>query len=189
MYFRLDADVASMSQYWEAQNNQHVMTILGELLSVNDDAIELPFRFTVSFSPDLEGKPKRQPLYDFVPSTNAMHKRLVTTMQAAGVDNLQIFPAQVVDAISGAISSDYVVVNVVGMVSAANLAESQSRELADVRVFDKLVLDVPKARKLLMFRLAESQMEIIIDAKVADAIRHGKFAGVVLDPVTESTGP
>ena len=186
MYFRLDADVADMSQYWEQQNNQHVMTIMGELLSVEEDAIELPFQFTVTFTPGLDGEPRRQGLYDFVPSTNTMHKRLVAALEAAGVDNLQTFPAEVTDGTSGVVSNDYVVANVIGIASVADLAESQSQELADVRVFERLVIDPEKAGRALMFRLAESQIEIIVAETVAETIRGGGFAGIVLEPLSES---
>jgi hypothetical protein len=183
MYFRLGADVADMSQYWEAQNNQHVLTILGEPLSVENDAIDLPFRFNVTYSPGLDGEPKRQTLYDFIPNTNTMHKRLVETLQASGVDNLQTFPAIVSDDATGKESEEYLVVNVLGLMSAADLPASRSQELADVRVFDKLVIDETKAKEQLLFRLAESQIEIIVHERVADAIRGGNFTGVTLEPL------
>jgi len=36
-----------------------------------------------------------------------------------------------------------------------------------------------------MFRLAESQIEVLVHEQVADAIKAGNFEGVVLEPVAE----
>jgi len=177
-----------MRQYWEALNNQHVVTILGELLSVEEDAIELPFKFSVRFTQGIDGQAKKQPLYDFMPNRRVMHKRLVETLRSAGVDNLQTFAAEVVDAESGAISRDHLVVNVIGIIACANLDESRSHPLGDVHYFEQLVLDQPRAAGILMFRLAESPIEVVTHEKIAEAIRAGNFEGVILEPLMETAG-
>ena len=188
MYYRLGADVAGMSQYWRPLNNEHVLTILGEVLDVENDAIDLPFRFEVNFTPGLDGGPARQPLYAFLPNVNAMHKRLVESIRGAGADNLQSFAAQVVDGATGEVVDDYEVVNVVGMVSCANLQKSRAHPIAGVYYFEELVIDPAATDGQLMFRLAESPMEIVVHGRVADAIRAESFEGVTLEPLSESPG-
>jgi hypothetical protein len=186
VYYRLHVDLNGMRQYWEALNNQHVVPILGQLLSVEKEVIELPFKFRVKFSQGIDDPGKKQPLYDFMPNRRVMHKRLVGAILSTGVDNLQTFPAEVLDADSGALSREYLVVNVIGLISCANRDESRSHPLGNVQFFEELVLDQPRTAGALMFRLAESPIEIVVHEKVADAIRTGNFHGVVLDRLMET---
>lgn len=186
MYYRLHVDLNGMRQYWEALNNQHVVPILGHLLTPEKEGFELPFRFRVRFSQGIDDPVQKQPLYDFMPNRRVMHKRLVDTIRSTGVDNLQTFPAEVVDADSDAVSREYLLVNVIGLISCANREESRSHRLGNVQFFEELVLDQPRTGGALMFRLAESPIEIVVHEKVADAIRAGNFHGVVLNPLMET---
>lgn len=182
MHFRLKTDVARMAQYWEFLNNEDLRLSLGLSVDVEEDDIELPFRLQVSYSPDLEGNPKVEPLYDYVSSVKVMSKRLAETIQAAGVDNLQIFPALVTDSVTGVVHEDYVVVNVVGIVSAAKLASSEGTKVGSAYYFDKIAIDPAMARDLLFFRLKQSPIEIIVHESIARAVTNGNFRGVVLEP-------
>ena len=186
MYFRLQCDVTNMSQYWEQINNEHLSLILGCLVSETEDQIQLPFQFKVRYHPGIDGNPKVQPVYDYVASVQTMHKRLVAALQAAGVDNLQIFPAVVTDTVSGHTSEDYVVVNVVGLVSCVDMSKSIGHPIANAHYFERLVIDSNQAHGLLCFRIKQSIIEIIVHQQVADAITKGAFAGVVLEPASES---
>ena len=86
--------------------------------------------------------------------------------------------------VTGETFENYLAVNVVGLVSCADLAKSDARPLAHVQYFLKLEIDPGKPRDALMFRLAESPMEIIVYEKVAKAIKKGRFTGIVLEPVS-----
>jgi hypothetical protein len=186
VYYRLHVDLNGMRQYWEALNNQHALTYMGRLLSVENDALELPFKFGVSFSRGIDGEDTKQTFYDFMPNRRVMHTRLIETLRSTGVDNLQTFPAEVLDTASGAISREHQVVNIIGLVSCADLDASRSRPLGDVNFFDQVVLDPSRTSGALMFRLAESPIEVIVHEKVADAIRAGRFNGIVLEPLMET---
>jgi hypothetical protein len=97
---------------------------------------------------------------------------------------LQVFPAVITNPETGATLEHYLAVNVVGTIAAADMTKSDARPLADVHYFLKLEIDPGKPRDALMFRLAESPMEIIVHDKVAKAIQDGGFTGVVLVPVS-----
>jgi hypothetical protein len=189
MYYRLSIDTANMSQYWECLNNQGLRLGLGFEVDVEEDNIELPFRLQVSFSPDLAGLPKIQPLYEYVSNVKVMSKRLLQVIQSAGVDNLQTFPALVTDAASGRASEDFVVFNVLGMVSAVDLAQSKGTPLGSVFYFDKIAIDPLKARGLLLFRIKQSPVEVIVHESVARLIGNSKIEGLVLEPASTTPPP
>jgi hypothetical protein len=113
-----------------------------------------------------------------------MSRRLVDVLQGCGVDNLQIFPAVISREETGETISHYCVVNVLGLVAAADMGKSKARPLANVKFFEKLAVDPTRARGLLMFRLAESLTDIIVADNVARAIKAGEFTDVTLEPVS-----
>lgn len=102
-----------------------------------------------------------------------MTKRLHDVLLKAGVANLEVFPAELEDPASGAVRSNYVAFNIVGVIAAANLAESNydapDAPLVSVD-FDSLSIDSEKANSALMFRLAESTNGIVVHESVKAAI-------------------
>jgi len=136
---------------------------------------ELPFQFSYKY-------PEGATFPEFQGSNCLMSARLVEALKSAGVDNLQVFPAVLKDANTGAERKDFVVVNVVGLVAAADMKASESMALGGGQVFTKLVVDDTKPHALLMFRLAESLMDVIVHDSIADVIRTGNFHGVTLTP-------
>lgn len=96
--------------------------------------------------------------------------RLLASLRAAGVDNLQAFRATIDDPFTGVVHTNYHVVNVVGCVAAADLEKSQwstesGTPLVDTN-FDSLTIDPAKATGFLMFRLAECISAIVIHDSV-----------------------
>jgi hypothetical protein len=183
MHFRLGSDLTDCNVYLERAFGGRVSFTRGELLPAD---LATPLRFTMEVDLDTDGNPMEPRLDAYFPEESVMDKRLVAAMQAAGVDNIQTFPAVLTNARTGQVINDYFVVNVVGLVACANIEESETEPLADVYYFHNLVIDPKKTRGMLLFRLAESQMEIIIDEKVARAIENGRFIGLVLEPLAEA---
>lgn len=177
MYYRLGTEFTERSGYVSKEDNQHE-TLLGGSL-VPDGRLTLPWPFIVNVDEE-EGLE----MSDYYPDKHLMTKRLIAALEAAGVDNLQTFPAEITNSETGDVIRDYMVVNVIGLVSAADLAASTTTPLADVKFFHTLVVDEKRANGLLMFRLAESRLDVIVEERVAAAIRAGNFRDVVLEPVT-----
>jgi hypothetical protein len=75
------------------------------------------------------------------------------------------------------------VVNIIGLVAAADMVASRTRPFAEVYFFEKLVIDPAKAHTLSIFRLAESPTEIIVSDRIAKALEAGNFVDLKLEPV------
>jgi hypothetical protein len=200
MYFRLTTDLAMQNAYVASDFDEYVSLMSGAPLSGD---LPSPFRFTIDIDSDDDvdddeeddededesvTPPDRPVLFAFFQNQSLMHRRLVDAMMSAGVDNLQLYPAEIRDESSGETIEDYVVANVVGLVSCANVTASTTEPLADVYFFHELVIDPTRTGDLLLFRLAESQMDIIVHEKVASAIRSADLPGLVLEPLREEIG-
>lgn len=180
MYYRLGANLNLYSGYMHKEDNYDETLMSGE--KVNEEELTLPWPFSLASdeSDQLE-------LSDYYPGAELMSARLVETLRAAGVDNLQTFPAIVSDTRRDRRIDNYLVVNVIGLVSVANMSTSISRPLADVQFFESLTIDPAKALDLLMFRLAESRGDVIVSERVAKRIQEGRFIDVTLEPLAEAT--
>jgi len=99
-----------------------------------------------------------------------MTKRLYKALVEAGVTNIDTYAAEIVDPQTGTVNTDYVAFNIVGKISAADLAKTQvaptSTEQMISMDIDSLAIDEAKARGALLFRLAESVNAIIVHESV-----------------------
>lgn len=177
MYYRLDCDLN-----FDCGDISPVENVTETLLKgrpVDETTLVLPWPFKLTLGAD-----RKLTLSDYYSGTNLMSRRLVDAMLGCGVDNLQIFPAVISREETGETMSEYCVVNVLGLVAAADMGKSKARPLANIKFFEKLAVDPNLARGLLMFRLAESLTDIIVADNVAQAIKAGQFTDVTLEPVS-----
>ena len=163
--------------------NSHVELAMGRLWDVQTDDIDLPYRYTMRV---VSGQTPR--LYGWYPGSDLMQQRLVDTLQHSGVDNLQLFPAQIRRQDTNEEVDGYVTVNIVGRLACAAMSESKTSPLADVHYFHELTIDPRKTHDLLMFRLQESPMLVLVHERIAKAIEVGGFEGLTLQPVRETAG-
>lgn len=178
MYYRIAAQLNLNAGSIKKEANLSQTLISGR--PVKTDKLVLPWPFSLVHQ-------RAEPLQmsDYYPHVKLMSDRLVETLKSAGVDNLQLFEANIVNQDGDAKIPGYQVVNVLGLVSAADEKASKSRPLAHVRFFETLVLDETRTRGQLMFRLAESLNDVIIAAGVAKRVTDGQF----VDVVVEQLGP
>ncbi len=98
-----------------------------------------------------------------------MSEQLLNCLQAAGVDNLDDYATELFNPKTGQRFSNYRAVNIIGLVAAADLAQSDYQAhgspLVDVD-FDSLTVDPKKSRGLLLFRLAECVSGIVVHESV-----------------------
>jgi hypothetical protein len=139
----------------------------------------LPFRYSYQ---DASG----HPLFDYYSGDNLMSRRLVVALAQAGVDNLQLFESLLVNQDTGEVRTDYVTVNVVGLVSCASLSDSETSPIGSSHYFHELVIDESKTHGLRLFRLAESFVDILVHESVAHTIMNGPFIGLTFMPVRSS---
>jgi hypothetical protein len=102
--------------------------------------------------------------------TNALYEALV----AAGVDNLEVYPAVVCKEDGTVVSEDYKAFNLLGVVSAADASKSVFNPLNPSRLvdasFETLALAEERCHDLLMFRLAEYTAAVVVHTKLKQAI-------------------
>lgn len=94
-----------------------------------------------------------------------MSVRLADAFTAAGVDNIEFFPARLRNTVTGA-SYEYRAYKIVGVVAAADLARSEWRSydrkpVADVS-FETLAIDEGRPAGLGVFRLAENISAVLV---------------------------
>lgn len=146
--------------------------------------IEVPFVYNMEIDEDELDPHAEIALPDYDMEGPIFSKRLLETIQNAGVDNLEIFPAVICNEDSGEkIVDQYLAVNIIGLVACADMDASESRPLAGSHFFINLKVDPAKIQDQLLFRLAEQPSDIIIHGSIANAIKDGNFSGIVLRPV------
>jgi Immunity protein family (Imm11) len=177
MFYRLDTTCSYPSCLLESDANIGESLMTG--LFVEPSTLELPWPFTMECDndPDIA-------MGDFYSDCAVMSTRFVETLKQAGASNLQVFPIAITHQCTGRRIEDYCVVNVVGLVAAADLSASIARPLADQLFFEKLVIDPDAARNLPIFRLAEARSEIIVNERIAKALLSGGFIDVEIEAVS-----
>jgi hypothetical protein len=177
VYYELNSDEANMSAYVSDVRSTGKSLISGNPITVRPET--LPFQYSFS---DSSGAP----LFDYYSALNIMSAKLTETLERAGVDNLQKFACELSPDGGGPVRSDFFTVNILGLVSCADVAASKTTELGSSFYFHNLVLRAEKTGDLLMFRLAESEMTVIVHESVAAAIKGAKLNGIVLKPLKQS---
>ena len=174
MYYQLDCDGPGMTAYINPEGRPIRAPMHGQLVNVAPE--KLPIRFKYS-------DPTGSSLFDYYAGKCLMSKRLVTALEGAGVDNLQSFEAELRNEADGVVNKDYCVINIVGLVTCADVAASKTSELGSTYYFHDLVIDPSRVGDLRIFRLAESLMDVLIHEQVAKSIESKDFRGVILRPV------
>jgi hypothetical protein len=141
-------------------------------------SVEIPQPIELEWDPETKGY--RKCIYDTV--IPLYHHEVVTALQEAGVDNMVTYPTLISDTVTGEMCKDYLAVNIIGLVSAADLQESiytihNQRGLIDTD-FDSLAIDEPKAGNLLMFRLAECTTGTVVHQNVKQYLESKRDFGL-----------
>lgn len=182
-YYRLDTDLANLKVYVSRASHRNRKYALdsGQPLSVDPDP---PFLFDVEGEDEIvPGQPIRIPAY--ASAGPIFDRKLIEVIQSAGVDNLELFPAVLrIEATGEEIRDSHLAVNILGLVSCADMDESEAEPIAGSHFFLKLKIDPEKTGDMLMFRVAEQPLEIIVHEKVAHAIQEGNFFCIVLEEVS-----
>lgn len=192
MYYVMSSDLgAEPNVSMEALNNVSARLKRGEFISDPKARriFEPQFRFNMSVQRNEDGTRQEPRLCAYYFARELMHRELVAALQRAGVDNLQLFPAVITEDGRDTSISDYFVVNVVGLVSCAAVGASDALPFAGGFFFNELVIDPARTRGLLMFRLAESQLDLLVHDRVASELKKHDFPFLVLTPLREIQAP
>lgn len=103
-----------------------------------------------------------------------MTRRLLAALRAAGVDNLEVYDAEITDTETGEVDREHVAFNLIGLVAAADMDASSFNEALEERLisvdFHSLVVDEAAAQGLLMFRVAQCVTAILVHDRVKRAV-------------------
>ena len=147
--------------------------------------VKLPadFETPVTFKVDQSTEGREMPTLFMVP-TFVARRKFFDALVAAGVDNVDAYPAVIRDESAGKEWKDHLFLNVVGVVSCADLAASESHELGpDIRIVDRIVMERGKVPKAHIFRLAEDKLRVVISDRVHERLRDAGFDDVYFQPV------
>jgi hypothetical protein len=136
--------------------------------------VSVPDPFVVTLKPYNEYKEDHGPhLPSFMKGNGPLFRDdLIEAMRSFGVDNLQTFNVELQDPDNGQTYTNYKAVNVVGLIAAADMAQSEATvhpggPVIDVD-FDSLVIDESKTRGASIFRLAESTNALLVSERLRD---------------------
>jgi len=118
-------------------------------------------------------------LLDYFNTSSLMSKAFHEALLEAGVDNLDVYDAVLQSEDGTIIHRGYKAFNVIGLVRAANLAETvfhspDSSRLIDASI-DHLVIDGDKPRGLKLFRLAENVGAVLVHEDVKRVLESKAF--------------
>ncbi|WIG95911.1 hypothetical protein [Myxococcus sp. SDU36] len=117
---------------------------------------------------------------DLIIDVPLFSQRLVEVLKGAGVRNLDLYDAVVIDREREKTYSHYKAVNIVGLVSCADLPRSEYLPgyKPPLMKFTKLCIDEARTLGLPLFRLAEDSLVILVSEAVKEAIEASKLVGV-----------
>ena len=166
MYYILKNNLLSDSEitFYEPKNLPVKLSFLrGSIITI---PVDNPMVFTTNAA---EG----DILPDFEDSSfPIMSKRFLELLEEAGVDNLQTFPVIIKSEEDDTIWGDYFVVNVIGMITCADLPKSTYTEIMPGHYrFRELAIHAEKAKGALLFRLQEHSPTIVMHRSVGRHIK------------------
>lgn len=117
-------------------------------------------------------------------------KSLIEALAEVGIDNLQTYRVKIVERTGKAVEKKYYAVNILGVVSCANMSKSQFTDGGGTGMitmnFRQLVIDEAKTQGLLMFRLAESVSSVIVHEEVKKHLELKGFKYLRFQPLDGS---
>ncbi|MFP2962238.1 imm11 family protein [Myxococcus sp. 1LA] len=127
------------------------------------------------------------------PPCMVVSDRFVEALRSVGVDNVDFYPAQLVDEASGKVTPGYQAANVVGLIACVDAAQSvytlmpglpEGRGIPKNGIFEfkSMHLDYTKVHGAKIFRLFETTSTIIVHESVRDAIEKAGLRGIRLIP-------
>jgi hypothetical protein len=124
----------------------------------------------------------------FLDSIPLFREDLISTLESAGVDNLQTCPA-ILQAPDDPAITNYRAVNIVGRIACADMTKSQFDDITGTGMiavgFRKLVIDEAAVGGQLFFRLAQSVASIVVHESVKRAVDQVAFRYLSWRPLVE----
>ncbi len=164
-YILINDNLSNFDFYINAPNDlpRNIDFISGRFIKV--DELKVPLVFTTDATVGTH-------MLDFRRGTvTLMSKKLLNLLEGAGVDNLQTFPAIIKSEVDGTVWDGYFAVNVLGLISCADLSKSSYTEIMPGSYrFRELAINAEKTKGTLLFRLQEDTPSILMHKSVGKYI-------------------
>ena len=119
----------------------------------------------------------------FPPAIPLMSAAMLKALAEAGVDNIESFPATLLDSSGNLIPEEFRAINIIGRVACADLDASECDcDDSDDPIgvdFDSLVIDEERADGHIFFRLHEAANGIVVHDSVRKALEPLNLRGIV----------
>lgn len=129
---------------------------------------------------------------DGVMSTFYMSPAIIGTSQfyqdlrSCGVDNIQTKQVVINDVVHNRVIEDYLLLNIIGRVSCANMDESEYENIGeDMNVINKLVIDQSKVHDLNLFLVHEDTDCIVINDKVYNCLAKKGYTDISFEEIDQ----
>jgi hypothetical protein len=144
------------------------------------------FKGPVIFTLDEELRHGELPTFFTTPAW-VVRRQVYQDLRNLGLDNFQVYDARIEDPIDGRVIEDYVYLNVVGLVSCADMAKSQHASIGPGMVMiNELVLDKRRVPSLDLFLLAEDTDKTLVSQRVHDYFRNKGYPDVFLQELPQA---
>lgn len=115
------------------------------------------------------------------------HREIISALRECGVDNFQAFETRITDVYSGEICCDYLAVNFLGLVKAADPSKSKAVTHSEDGLidtdFEPVSINEAATRGLLLFRMAECVTALVVHVRVKEHLEaKGGFELVFTPP-------
>jgi hypothetical protein len=126
---------------------------------------------------------EKSELVPYFDAARLMSTVMHDVLRSAGVDNLDVYEAEIRSEDGAIVHRGYKAFNIIGLVQAADLKQTVFNDPPGSRVIDAsiehLIIDDAKVGDLLMFRLAEFVGAVIVHEKVRVAVEANQIPDVV----------
>lgn len=123
-----------------------------------------------------------------VMSTFYMSPAIIGTRQfyndlvSCGVDNIQTKQVIIKDTVNNRIYDDYLLLNIIGRISCANMEESEYENIAEeVNVINRLVIDSSEVHGMKLFLVDEDTDCIVIDEQLYNCLSNKDYQDIYFE--------
>lgn len=144
------------------------------------------FKGPVIFTLDEDLRQGEMPTFFSTPAW-VVRRAVYQDLRNLGLDNIQAYDARIEDPVDGRVIEDYVFLNVVGLVSCADMVKSEHASIGDGMVMiNELVLDKQRVPSLDLFLLAEDTDKMLVSQRVHDYFRNKGYPDVFLQELPQA---
>lgn len=156
--------------------DSHELTIFKSGISLGSD-FEGPVHFK------LDKELRKGPLPSFFTSPALVsNEKFYNDLIESGVDNVEKYPTVIKDEVDGRSIEDFLLLNIVGRVSCADMDNSDYETLGEgMNVINKLTLDSKKILGLDFFHVAEDTDCIVLSEKVYSSINSKGYTDIYFE--------